>query len=256
MKKVFIAIIISITGFLIPSCTLDVCKHVKCENSGYCNEGFCECPPGFSGEECEIRENFRLIIMNPTLLVSQGKSNITSIFVTSSNGNPKVKFSIKGLHEEGLSAEFSPEEDNLMTLLTIRATSSVEMGTYECLLTGITENGIYNEFPITIIVTDCVPLLMGEYDAVEYRGGTGDVYEYKAKLELSNNNILISRFWLNENILITLKCDEYRLIIPEQNSGGETIKGIGSYDSDFDYIEIEYTSSLGSSAHSIILYHK
>jgi len=31
----------------------DPCKNTECENNGVCNDGTCDCPPGFLGAHCE-----------------------------------------------------------------------------------------------------------------------------------------------------------------------------------------------------------
>jgi hypothetical protein len=42
-------------GFLllISSCKKDPCESTVCFNGGVCNEGFCDCPTGYSGPQCE-----------------------------------------------------------------------------------------------------------------------------------------------------------------------------------------------------------
>lgn len=34
----------------------DSCTIISCENGGICLSGICQCPPGFSGENCEIKD--------------------------------------------------------------------------------------------------------------------------------------------------------------------------------------------------------
>ena len=34
----------------------DPCEAVVCQNGGTCNEGICDCPDGYSGENCEIQD--------------------------------------------------------------------------------------------------------------------------------------------------------------------------------------------------------
>ena len=42
--------------FFLNSCTEDPCENVLCLNGGTCDEGICDCPPGFSGDGCEIED--------------------------------------------------------------------------------------------------------------------------------------------------------------------------------------------------------
>lgn len=40
---------------LYSSCVQDSCTELKCQNEGTCADGFCKCPTGYSGAECEIK---------------------------------------------------------------------------------------------------------------------------------------------------------------------------------------------------------
>lgn len=47
-----------VCGLLIfAACKKDNCKDTNCLNSGICNDGKCDCPDGFSGEHCEVRNS-------------------------------------------------------------------------------------------------------------------------------------------------------------------------------------------------------
>jgi len=37
------------------SCQIDTCSDLKCINGGSCANGFCNCPSGYEGSECEIK---------------------------------------------------------------------------------------------------------------------------------------------------------------------------------------------------------
>lgn len=42
-------------------CDSDPCKKVNCLNGGFCNDGICECPEGFSGKNCDKRSQKELL---------------------------------------------------------------------------------------------------------------------------------------------------------------------------------------------------
>ena len=46
---------------LFSSCEKDPCTQLKCKNGSACTEGFCRCPTGFEGAECEIKTMNRFI---------------------------------------------------------------------------------------------------------------------------------------------------------------------------------------------------
>jgi hypothetical protein len=43
---------LAVAGFVVMGCKKDPCETVKCENGGYCANGSCVCPPGFTGADC------------------------------------------------------------------------------------------------------------------------------------------------------------------------------------------------------------
>jgi hypothetical protein len=60
MKKtnwIFLAMLLGGALFFTPSCILDdPCAEVECLNGGACMDGTCNCPDGFSGDNCEIED--------------------------------------------------------------------------------------------------------------------------------------------------------------------------------------------------------
>ena len=49
-RLIFILILLN----MVISCKKDPCEGIYCYNNGICNDGKCNCPPGYSGEYCEI----------------------------------------------------------------------------------------------------------------------------------------------------------------------------------------------------------
>ncbi len=41
------------TSVLYSACVKDACADLKCQNNGTCTDGFCSCPTGYEGTECE-----------------------------------------------------------------------------------------------------------------------------------------------------------------------------------------------------------
>lgn len=68
MKK-FKSILLSTFGCLtlsagvfgLTSCEQDPCDKLSCKNDGVCTEGYCECPAGYEGTECEILSYTRFV---------------------------------------------------------------------------------------------------------------------------------------------------------------------------------------------------
>lgn len=42
--------------FVFDSCQKDPCSSVVCYNGGVCVSGFCDCPPGYSGDQCQTAD--------------------------------------------------------------------------------------------------------------------------------------------------------------------------------------------------------
>lgn len=67
MKKIKLSLLVSVcfvallSAFTLNSCTHDSCTILQCQNGGSCSEGFCQCPAGFEGSECEIQSASRVV---------------------------------------------------------------------------------------------------------------------------------------------------------------------------------------------------
>ncbi|UTW64500.1 hypothetical protein KFE98_10290 [bacterium SCSIO 12741] len=54
-KFLFVASLFSL-AIISQSCKKDKCEEVSCSNGGVCVDGTCECPSGFSGENCQTED--------------------------------------------------------------------------------------------------------------------------------------------------------------------------------------------------------
>lgn len=46
---------------LFSACEQDPCTELKCKNGSACTEGFCRCPTGYEGAECEYKTSWRVL---------------------------------------------------------------------------------------------------------------------------------------------------------------------------------------------------
>ncbi len=46
---------------LFSACEKDPCTDLKCKNGSACTEGFCRCPTGYEGAECEFKTSTRVL---------------------------------------------------------------------------------------------------------------------------------------------------------------------------------------------------
>lgn len=46
---------------LYTSCEQDACIDLRCKNGGSCAEGYCRCPSGFEGAECQIKSTDKFL---------------------------------------------------------------------------------------------------------------------------------------------------------------------------------------------------
>ncbi|MBS1629979.1 MAG: hypothetical protein JST27_07955 [Bacteroidetes bacterium] len=86
-KLSLLSLTLSLTAFglvLFGSCEVDPCTQLSCKNGSACTEGYCRCPTGYEGAECEIKTSQKFIgtfigynhcddypAMNDTLVVYQ-----------------------------------------------------------------------------------------------------------------------------------------------------------------------------------------
>lgn len=63
-KSLLIAVcsFFTISGMvLLNSCVKDPCSDLACRNGGSCSDGYCQCPTGYEGAECEITAASRFV---------------------------------------------------------------------------------------------------------------------------------------------------------------------------------------------------
>ncbi len=57
-----LSIIAAVFGVvLFSACEKDPCTDLKCKNGSACTEGFCRCPTGYEGAECEFKTSTRVL---------------------------------------------------------------------------------------------------------------------------------------------------------------------------------------------------
>lgn len=62
---------ITLSGLIFALSCSDPCKNVDCKNGGVCNDGSCDCPPGYSGAQCEIFDScYNIVCLNGGVCVS------------------------------------------------------------------------------------------------------------------------------------------------------------------------------------------
>lgn len=67
---------------LLLMCSCNPCRKTNCENGGVCNDGTCQCPDGYYGDNCEIRSapaafftaNRTTILTRETIIFTDGSS--------------------------------------------------------------------------------------------------------------------------------------------------------------------------------------
>jgi hypothetical protein len=78
---------------LYTSCEKDSCIDLKCKNGGSCADGFCRCPTGYEGSECQIKAATKFVgrfIGNYTCPAASPLSDTVDIWITQDPN--KVKF--------------------------------------------------------------------------------------------------------------------------------------------------------------------
>jgi hypothetical protein len=50
-----------VTMLLVSSCEKDPCTELSCRNGGTCSDGYCQCPTGYEGAECDITSASRFV---------------------------------------------------------------------------------------------------------------------------------------------------------------------------------------------------
>lgn len=95
---------------LFSACEKDPCTDLKCKNGSACTEGFCRCPTGYEGAECEIKTSSRFLgtfvgynhcndfpALNDTLDVRQvAEPNIVSFSLRHNNPSEMFQGTVVG----------------------------------------------------------------------------------------------------------------------------------------------------------------
>ena len=90
MKLFFQILGLLFFSFLYSSCQ-DPCEDVDCYNGGWCVDGDCECPPGFYGKYCLLRDLTCTCTFDPIMI--DGINMAPADVVTNCTGcNPDEQF--------------------------------------------------------------------------------------------------------------------------------------------------------------------
>lgn len=95
---------------LFSACEKDPCTELKCKNGSACTEGFCRCPTGYEGAECEYKTSWRVIgtfvgynhcndlpALNDTLDVRQAaQPNIVEFSLRRNNATEVIRGTVDG----------------------------------------------------------------------------------------------------------------------------------------------------------------
>jgi hypothetical protein len=75
--------------------TYDSCYNVSCQNGGICINGTCDCPPGYTGTNCENRQTPISMTINKMELTTYPMANdFGNIWDGGSNSGPDVVLTI------------------------------------------------------------------------------------------------------------------------------------------------------------------
>ncbi len=69
MRSIIATVIVTLSAFtavFYTSCTKNKCTNTTCQNGGSCSNGFCICPTGYSGDNCEIPATTTIQYFNRT----------------------------------------------------------------------------------------------------------------------------------------------------------------------------------------------
>lgn len=102
----------SFSAITYTSCTKDDCRDVICWNGGTCTDGFCTCPTGFSGENCQIilADQFPGVYIGKDMCKEATDEYAVSIYLNPTN----QKLTISNLYNTNFSAFATLESAGLL----------------------------------------------------------------------------------------------------------------------------------------------
>lgn len=220
---------------LFPACKLDVCEKVFCLNDGYCLDGFCECPPGFTGDECETETDFTINGLPDLVQVQLQDTVKISLHRFSLFPNPPlVTYSVEGL-PAGVGLWFSKTDTIEKTNAYFAVASSVTPGFYSCELKAASSTGKTKAYDFQFQVTNCSQPLTGDFVITHY--GSTSIYS-ESKITLDPNNpakLLIENINNDGPFSLEFDCDTKKLTIPQQVINGKTYSGSAQvYSNNYD----------------------
>jgi hypothetical protein len=216
----------------ISSCKLDVCKSVNCQNNGFCEQGFCKCPEGFQGDECEIETEFLIISLPQNVIVEieETKSVLLDYSIIPEDFG-QVSISVEDL-PAGVSVQLLTNPSGKTTNAIFYASQQASPGIFNCNFIATSVNGKIKKSAFKLTITSCINELLGSFNVSE-TSNSGNSFNYFSANITTNangNKMIIDKLFYVGPIYAYAKCSKYEIFIPEQSINGRTFFGDGYFD--------------------------
>ncbi len=102
--------ILLLSAFLLVSCS-DECDDVNCQNGGTCDDGVCQCPDGYIGDECQTEDRAKFLgVYNVSESCDSGNANYQ---MTVSPSNSGIRTVLLVFQEASLTANVNGNSINM-----------------------------------------------------------------------------------------------------------------------------------------------
>lgn len=241
----------------------DECKDVNCLNGGICDEGICDCPVGFVGENCEQKVNFNITGVKDTIVYVNDTTNVPITVTWVEGPKETVNLSVTDL-PANVTANILPNTgtpDYNATLQLIGGTNATT-GTYNNVnVVGTIGSGLTVSKNFNIKVqNNCRPFLLGTYTITD--SCTSGNYNYQSIIysdPINTDRIRIDNFGSNTNydIYLLVDCDAKTVTIPAQPipGAGATVTGNGTFNLADESLVVNYKIQFASFAEECKAYY-